>query len=98
MVEQTSQERDRCGQTLDHVFVQRPPGSNNRLFPGFAPDDELCQQRVVMGRHRVAWIEVAVDAHACPTCRDNMRDCPRFAPKVCFRIICSSTIMEASTV
>src|SRR5581483_5563477 len=93
MVEQTSQEWDRCGQALDHVFIQRPPGSDDCLFPRFAPDDEFCQQRVVMWGDCVAWIEMAVDAHAGAAGHHEMRDRAGLGAKIGFGVLgCDTTL------
>ena len=48
----------------DHaVLRQRLEHSGECLVPGFVPDDQLRDHRVVVGRDRVALFDAAVDAH-----------------------------------
>src|SRR5690242_19762133 len=94
MVEQASQEWDRCWETLDHAFVQGTPGSDNRLFSGLTPDDQFCQQRVVVRRNLVAGIEMAIDAHARPSRKHKLRHRAGLWTEIGFGILGGNTALD----
>ncbi len=62
-------QRDRRLDAADHIFLERPAQPHQAFVAGLAVDDELRDQAVVIGRHGVALIERAVDAHAEPARR-----------------------------
>ena len=52
-----------------------------------APDDELAQQRIVVRRHLVAAVQVAVHAHARAAWRQVVLDHARLRPEVVLRVL-----------
>src|ERR1041385_84963 len=56
-------------QALDHKLIQRPAPSRNGSLAVWPPDDQLCQQRIVVRRHGISPEEVRIHAHAWPTGR-----------------------------
>ena len=50
--------------TFNDELIKRSQHTSDGCFAGFGPDDQLCQQRVIVRRHVIASIEVAVDTHA----------------------------------
>src|SRR5271167_646367 len=67
--DQPLMERDGGLDAADHVFLEGAAQPHQALVAALAVNDELCDQAVVVGRHLVALIEGAVDAHAEPARR-----------------------------
>src|SRR5947207_188766 len=53
-------ERNRGLNSFNDVLFQRPEHPENRILAVIAVDNELCDHRVVIGRHRVTGIHRAV--------------------------------------
>ena len=71
---------DRLRDAGDDRLRQRPLHPRDRLVAVLAPGDDLGQERVVVGRHAVAGVEMGVDADARAAGRDvGLDPCRRSA-------------------
>ena len=64
VAEDPAMERDRGLDSLDDQLVEGPPHDGERLVAGRGVDDQLADERVVVGRDRVADLDVRVPADA----------------------------------
>mmetsp|Transcript_17481 Transcript_17481/g.52412 ORF Transcript_17481/g.52412 Transcript_17481/m.52412 type:complete len:444 (+) Transcript_17481:350-1681(+) len=64
------------GHSRDDGLGQSTLHANNGLLAGVSPDDELPQQRVVVGWHQVLRVQMAVHAHVGPPRRQVAGDPP----------------------
>ena len=62
--DQRAEQRQRGLDAFDHHFVQRPAQPHQALGAGLAVDDQLADQRVVIGRDDIALIDGGIDPHA----------------------------------
>src|SRR5262249_57616116 len=55
-------DRERAGRRdpVELELAQRAEGAGDRLGPRLVPDDQLAEQRVVVGRHREPFLDVGV--------------------------------------
>jgi hypothetical protein len=57
-------QRDRGVDAADHEFLERAAQAHQAFVAGAAVHDQLADQRIVVGRDRIAGIERGIDAHA----------------------------------
>ena len=75
------------GTPSSSISVERPHAARDRGRAILGPDDELRDQRVVVGRDRRALLEVRVDPHAGPERRPEARDRSRRGREAARRIL-----------
>src|SRR5260370_11867567 len=75
--EQALMKRNSRFQSFDDEFIKRSLHAHNGCVAGFGPDNKLCEQRIIVWRHRVASIKVAIHAHAGTSGGEIARDGPR---------------------
>src|SRR5688572_3418453 len=68
---------DRGLYTLDHHHIQSAFHTGNRKLARSGVDDQLCDHRIVVGRHRVIRIDGSIDPNAWPARYIESRDLPR---------------------
>src|SRR4029450_4465177 len=64
LAHQRAEQRQRGLDAVDDEFVERALEPHQAFAAGLAVDDELADQRVVVGRDRVAVIDGGIDGHA----------------------------------
>ena len=66
VVEDLLVQGDRGLHAFDVQFAQRPLHAGDGLAAGGLVDDQLADQRIVVGRDDVAFVDVRIEAHAEP--------------------------------
>src|SRR5574338_216234 len=87
VLEQARVERRRGLHALDLQLGERAAHARERLAAVGAPADHLGEKRIVIRRHDVARLEVAVDAHAGAAGRDVARDAARTRREAFLRVL-----------
>src|SRR5579884_1256756 len=76
------------------IFVQRPPQTHDHLLAVRAIPDQLRQQRIVIDRHRPAFVHAAVPANPRPRGRKQQRDLPRRRKVIVVGILCVNAALH----
>src|SRR5690242_10001299 len=70
-------QRDRCMNPLHHKHLQRPLHPRHRFTAILAVHDQLCDQRVIVRRHKALGILRRVDTHSVAARNVEHADPPR---------------------
>src|SRR5512139_4217788 len=72
--------------STEYVLFEGPSHTADGFFPAAAPDRQLGQQRVIIGRYGVILVHGSVDADADSTGREIRRDSARTGQEIVFRV------------
>src|SRR5258706_10271766 len=89
--------RNDCRYALDDILVERTLHTGNCRFACLRPDNELCQQRVIMRRDFVACIEMAIDTHAPSPRREVLFHSASLRPEIVACILFCDAAFDGGT-
>src|SRR2546425_8454561 len=97
MFKQSLKKWNSCCYTLDDKLIKCPLHTCNSCFAALSPNDQLGQQRIVVGRYLVTRVEMAIHAHSWSTRRQILFHRTRLRAEIRAGILRRNTAFNGMT-